>query len=113
MPFAKDEEGKYNRVTRFEIIRQINGEGGEMLQGLNLQEIHTNCAEQRMAEHKPEVGTIWDDHDGLLAGEEPEINGDNGRYDDEAARHLVHQHGTAADSHADLLVADGIEGADS
>ena len=43
--FAKDEEGKNDGVTRFEIVCQINGKGREAFQSLDLQEIHANGAE--------------------------------------------------------------------
>ena len=110
---AKDEEGENDGVAGFEIIRQIDGKGREALQGLNLKQIHTYGTEERVAEHEPEVRALRDDHNGLLAWKETEINGDDGRYDDEAARHLIHQHRTTTNVHAGLLVADGIEGTDS
>ena len=47
---------------------------------------------------------------GLLAGEEQQIEGDDGRHGDQSSRHLVHQHRAAAHPHADFLVADGING---
>ena len=109
---AEDEEGEDDGIAGFKVIRQIDGEGREAFQGLDLQEIHGYGAEQCVAEHQPKVRTFRDDCDRLLAGEEPQINGDDGRDDDEAARHLIHQHRAAANPHAGLLVADGIEGAD-
>ena len=109
---AKDEESEDDGVAGFEIIRQIDGEGRETFQGLNLKQIHTYGTEERVTEHEPEIRAFRDDHNGLLAGKEAEIDGDDGRYDDEATRHLVHQHCPASDTYAGLLVADGIEGAD-
>ena len=110
--FTKDEEGEDDGVAGFEIICQIDGEGRETLQGLNLKQIHTYGTEERVTEHEPEIRAFRDDHNRLLAGEKQEIDGDDGRYDDEATRHLVHQHCPASDTNAGLLVADGIEGAD-
>ena len=43
--FAEDEEGQNDGVTRFEIVRQVNGKGREALQGLDLQQIHAHGAE--------------------------------------------------------------------
>ena len=63
-----------------------------------------------MTEHEPEVSAIRNDDNRLLAGEEPQVNGNDGRDDDQSARHLIHQYGTTADAHADLLVTDGIKG---
>ena len=109
---AKDEEGEDDGVAGFEIICQIDGEGRETLQGLNLKQIHTYGTEERVTEHEPEIRAFRDNYDRLLDGEKQEIDGDDGRYDDEATRHLVHQHRPASDTNAGLLVADGIEGAD-
>ena len=75
---AKDEEGEDDGVAGFKIIRQIDGEGREALQGLNLKQIHTYVTEERVTEHEPEVRAFWNNHDGLLAGEEAEIDGDDG-----------------------------------
>ena len=44
-PLAEDEEGQNDGVTRFEIVRQVNGKGREALQGLDLQQIHAHGAE--------------------------------------------------------------------
>ena len=44
--FAKDEECQDDGITRFEVIGQVNGKGRKALQGLDLQEIHTNGTEQ-------------------------------------------------------------------
>ena len=65
-----------------------------------------------MAKHKPEIGTSRNDHDRLLAGKEPQVHRDDGRHDNKTTRHLIHQYRTTAYTHADLLVADGIEGTD-
>ena len=54
-PFAKDKKGQDDGVTGFQIIGQIDRESREAFQCLNLQEIHAHGAEQRMAEHKPEI----------------------------------------------------------
>lgn len=54
-PLAKDEEGKDDGITRFEIVRQIDGKGRKALQRLDLQQIHTNRTEQGMTKHQPEV----------------------------------------------------------
>ena len=66
-----------------------------------------------MAKHKPEICTIRDDHNRLLAGKEPQVYRDDGRHDNKATRHLVHQYRTTAYTHADPVVADGIKGTDS
>ena len=82
---AEDEEGEDDGIAGFEVVSQIDGEGREALQSLNLQEIHAYSTEERMTEHEPEITTFRDDHNGLLAWKEPEINGNDGRYDDESA----------------------------
>ena len=84
-PFPEDEEGEDNRIAGLEVVSQVDGEGGEALQSLNLQEIHAYSTEERMTEHEPEITTFRDDYDRLLAWKEPEINGNDGRYDDESA----------------------------
>ena len=109
--FAEDEEGQTDGVAGLEVVSEIDGEGREPLQGLNLQEVHTNGAEQRMAEHEPEIRTLGHDDDGLLTGKEKEIDGDDGRHKNESSRHLIHQHRPTAHTHAHFLVADGVEGA--
>ena len=45
-PLAEDEEGEDDGVARFEVVGEIDGEGGEPLQGLNLQEIHADGTEK-------------------------------------------------------------------
>lgn len=107
---AKDEEGKDDGIAGLQIVGQVDGEGREPFQGLNLEQIHAHRAEQRVAEHQPQVGALRNDDYGLLTGEEQQINGDDGRHNDQSARHLVHQHRAAPNAHADLLVADGIQG---
>ena len=42
---AKDEEGEDDGIAGFEVIRQIDGEGREAFQGLNLKQIHGYGAE--------------------------------------------------------------------
>lgn len=42
---AEDKEGEDDGVAGLEIIRQIDGEGWEALEGLNLQQIHANGTE--------------------------------------------------------------------
>ena len=111
-PLTEDEEGEDDGVAGLEVVREIDGEGRQALQGLNLQEIHTNGAEQRVAEHEPEIRALGHNDDRLLAGKEKEIDGDDGRYQHEPSRHLVHQHRPTAHTHARFLVADGIEGTD-
>ena len=74
-PLAEDDEGKYNGVAGLQIVGQVDGEGREMLQGLLLQQVHANGAEQGMAEHEPQVAAFGDHHHGLLAGEEQQIEG--------------------------------------
>ena len=80
--FAKDEEGKDNGVAGLEVIGKVDGEGRQALERLNLEQIHANRAEQRVAEHKPQISATWNDHNGLLTGEEPQIDGDDGRDND-------------------------------
>ena len=75
-----------------------------------MQQIHSDGTEQCMTEHEPEIGAIGNDDNGLLAGKEPQVNGNDGRDDDQSTRHLIHQYGTTADAHADLFVTDGVEG---
>ena len=75
-----------------------------------MQQIHSDGTEQCMTEHEPEIGAIGNDDNGLLAGKEPQVNGNDGRNDDQSTRHLIHQYGTTADAHADLFVTDGVEG---
>ena len=43
---AEDEEGEDDGVAGFEVVGEIDGEGGEPLQGLNLQEIHADGTEK-------------------------------------------------------------------
>ena len=52
---AEDEEGEDDGVAGLEVVGEIDGEGREALQGLNLQEVHANGAEQRVAEHIPQI----------------------------------------------------------
>ena len=75
---TEDEESEDDGIAGFEVVGQINGEGGKALQSLDLQEIHAYSTEERMTEHEPEITTFRDDHNGLLAWKEPEINGDDG-----------------------------------
>ena len=110
---AEDEEGQDDGVAGLQVVGEVDGEGREPLQGLDLQQIHAYGAEQRMTEHEPEVGAFGQHDDGLLTGEDEQIGGNDGRYHDEAARHLIHQHGAASHAYAGFLVADGIEGTDS
>lgn len=83
--FTKDKEGKDNRITGFEIVGQVDCEGREAFQRLNLEQIHTNGAEQRMTEHKPQVGAFRNDNYRLLTGEEPQIDRDDGRNHDKSS----------------------------
>ena len=76
---AENDKGQDNRVTGFEIIGQVDCEGREALQGLNLQEIHTHRTEQGMTEHQPKVGSIGHNDNRLPAREEKQIDRDNRR----------------------------------
>ena len=82
---AEDEEGEDNRIAGLEIIRQVHSEGREALQGLDLQQIHAHGTEEGVTEHIPEIRAFGNDDDGLLAWEKPQIEGDDGRDDDETA----------------------------
>ena len=69
-PLAEDEEGEDDGVAGLEVVSEIDGEGRQPLQGLNLQEVHTNGAEQGMTKHKPEISTCRDNHHGLITWKE-------------------------------------------
>lgn len=57
-PLAEDEEGEDNGVAGLEVVGQIDGEGRQALQGLNLQEVHTDGTEQSVAEHEPKIRAL-------------------------------------------------------
>ena len=82
-PFAEDEEGEDDGVAGLEVVGQIDSEGRQTLQGLNLQEVHTDGTEQSVAEHEPEIRTLGHNDNRLLAGKEIKVNRDDGRYQHE------------------------------
>ena len=111
--FTEDEEGQADGVAGLQIVRQVDGKGRQALQGHYLEDVHGYGAEQGMAEHEPQVGAFGNDENGLLAGEDTEIERGYEADSYESARHLIHQHRAAAHTHAGLLVTNGIECADS
>lgn len=83
--FTKDEESQDDGVAGLKIVSEVDGKGRKALQSLDLQQIHADGTEQRMTEHEPEVSALRNDDNGLLAGEEPQINGNDGRDDEQSA----------------------------
>ena len=109
---AEEDEGEEDGVARLEVVGEIDSECRQLLQRLNLKQIHAYGAEQGVAEHPPKVGSSRNDHNGLIGREDHEIERNDDAYTDNAATHLIHQHGARPHSYADLLVVDGIKGAD-
>ena len=107
---AEDEEGQDDGVAGLQVVGQVDGEGRQALQGLNLHQVHAHGAEQGVAEHEPHVGTLGHNHHGLLTGEEPQVDGDDGGDSQQAARHLRHEHIAAAHAHRGPFVEDDVEG---
>ena len=110
---TKDEKSEDDGVTRLKVVRQIDGKCRQSLQGLNLKQVHGYSTKERVTEHEPKIRIFRNDYNRLMTGKEPKIYWDDGRYDDEATRHLIHQHHTTANTHADFLIADGIKSTDS
>ena len=50
---AEEKEGKQNGVAWLKVVGEVHGKRWELLQGLDLQQIHADGAEQGMAEHPP------------------------------------------------------------
>ena len=60
---AEDEEGEDDGVAGLEVVGQIDSEGRQTLQGLNLQEVHTDGTEQSVAEHEPKIRALGYNND--------------------------------------------------
>ena len=82
---AEDKEGEEDGIAGFKIISQIDSKGREALQGLDLQEVHTNGTEQSVTEHEPEIRAFRHNDNRLLAREEKEVDRDDGRHSSETS----------------------------
>lgn len=97
--FAEKQESHEDGVARLEVVGEVDGEGRQTFEHLYLQYVEASRAEKGMAEHPPQVGTVGKHHDRRVGRETPEVDGNDEAHAQQAASHLIHEHGAAAHAH--------------
>lgn len=101
---AEDDHGEDDRVDRFEVVGEVDREGRDVLERLDLQDVHEERAEDREDRQIERVGPGRDEG---LGRHERDVDGDRHAGEGEAAEQLPAHDGDARVLGAVALEVDG------